>query len=123
MSERVIVDHAGAPVQRSRWRTYLVLLHTLSGSARIVSRSATQIIDDVMAPGDGAKVSVLAPIVRARKGQDQKELKELLQRPLDLEHYEPILAYLRDTGSDSLADGQVQLFYTDVEKTLKRYIF
>jgi 1-acyl-sn-glycerol-3-phosphate acyltransferase len=39
-SERTIVDHAGAPVQRSSWRTYLVLLHTLSGSMRIVSRSA-----------------------------------------------------------------------------------
>lgn len=53
----------------------------------------------------------------------RKELKELLQTPLDMEHYEPILAYLRETGSDSLADGQDQLFYIDIEKVLKRYIF
>lgn len=53
----------------------------------------------------------------------RKELKELLQRPLDLEHYEPILAYLKETSSDSLADGQDQLFYIDIEKVLKRYIY
>jgi excinuclease ABC subunit A len=43
----------------------------------IVSRAATQIIDDVMAFGEGAKVSVLSPIVRERKGEYKKELKEL----------------------------------------------
>jgi 1-acyl-sn-glycerol-3-phosphate acyltransferase len=37
----VIVDHAGARVSRTHWRTYLVLLHTLSNSVRIVSRSLT----------------------------------------------------------------------------------
>ena len=53
----------------------------------------------------------------------RKELKELLQSPLDDNHYDPIISYLRDTGSDSLADGQDQLFYIDIEKILKRYIF
>jgi len=53
----------------------------------------------------------------------RKELKELLQRPLDTEHYEPILSFLKETGSDSLAEGQDQLFYVDIEKVLKRYIF
>lgn len=53
----------------------------------------------------------------------RKDLKELFQSPLDLEHYEPILAYLRETSSDSLAEGQDQLFYIDIEKILKRYIF
>src|SRR5688500_6454610 len=43
----------------------------------IVSRSATQIVDDVMALGEGAKVSVLSPTVRARKGEYKKELQEL----------------------------------------------
>ncbi len=43
----------------------------------IVSRSTTQIVDDVMALGEGAKVSVLSPIVRARKGEYKKELNEL----------------------------------------------
>lgn len=53
----------------------------------------------------------------------RKELKELLQSPLDVNHYDPILSYLRDTGSASLADGQDQLFYIDIEKILKRYIY
>ena len=37
---RTVVDHAGAPVRRTRWRTFLVLAHTLSGSLRIATRSA-----------------------------------------------------------------------------------
>jgi hypothetical protein len=53
----------------------------------------------------------------------RKELKELLQSPLDVNHYDPIISYLRDTGSDALAEGQDQLFYIDIEKILKRYIF
>ena len=43
----------------------------------IVSRSATQIIDEIMSLGEGAKISVLSPIVRARKGEYKKEMKEL----------------------------------------------
>jgi excinuclease ABC subunit A len=45
----------------------------------IVSRSATQIVDDLMALGDGSKLSILSPIVRARKGEYKKELKELMK--------------------------------------------
>jgi excinuclease ABC subunit A len=43
----------------------------------IVSRAATQIIDDVMALPEGTKLSVLAPIVRQRKGEYKKECKDL----------------------------------------------
>ena len=43
----------------------------------IVGRSATQIIDEVMAFPAGTKVSILSPIVRARKGHYSKELQEL----------------------------------------------
>ncbi len=53
----------------------------------------------------------------------RKDLKALLLSPLDLEHYEPILTYLKQTSSDSLDDGQDELFYNDIEKVLKRYIF
>ena len=35
---RVVFDHRGAPVERTSWRTFAVLAHTLSGSARIVGR-------------------------------------------------------------------------------------
>jgi len=45
----------------------------------IVSRSATQIVDDLMALGEGVKLSILSPIVRARKGEYKKELKELMK--------------------------------------------
>lgn len=53
----------------------------------------------------------------------KKELKELLQAPLDMNHYEPIFTHLRETDSESLGEGHDQLFYIDIEKVLKRYIF
>ncbi|MEO5979506.1 MAG: hypothetical protein ABIS36_24770 [Chryseolinea sp.] len=53
----------------------------------------------------------------------RKELKELFQSPLDINHYEPIFTHLKETDGESLADGHDQLFYTDIEKVLKRYIF
>jgi len=53
----------------------------------------------------------------------RKELKELLQSPLDVQHYDPIITFLRESGSASLADGQDQLFYIDIERILKRYIY
>lgn len=36
---RTIADHARARVKRSHWRTYVVLLHTLINSARVVARA------------------------------------------------------------------------------------
>ena len=45
----------------------------------IVSRSATQIVDELMNLPEGTKLSVLSPIVRARKGEYKNELKELMK--------------------------------------------
>ena len=45
----------------------------------IVSRSSTQIVDELMTLGEGAKLSVLSPIVRARKGEYKNELKQLMK--------------------------------------------
>ncbi|HEY1098525.1 MAG TPA: excinuclease ABC subunit UvrA, partial [Myxococcota bacterium] len=45
----------------------------------IVSRSATQIVDELMLLPEGTKLSVLSPIVRGRKGEYKNELKELLK--------------------------------------------
>lgn len=53
----------------------------------------------------------------------KKELKELLQAPLDLGHYESILTNLKETDSSSLGEGSDQLFYAEIEKVLKRYIY
>lgn len=46
----------------------------------IESQTITQMVDRVMAMGDGTKLYVLAPIVRGRKGEYKKELKELLAK-------------------------------------------
>ncbi len=37
---RTLIDHSTAPVTRTTWRTYLVLAHTLSGSAKVAGRAA-----------------------------------------------------------------------------------
>ncbi|MEQ1567926.1 MAG: lysophospholipid acyltransferase family protein [Myxococcota bacterium] len=36
----VVVDHRGAPVERTTWRTLAVFAHTFSGSSRVVARAA-----------------------------------------------------------------------------------
>lgn len=46
----------------------------------IRSQSPQQIVDHILASDEGTKVSVLAPIVRGRKGEYQKELAQLRQR-------------------------------------------
>jgi len=43
----------------------------------VTSQTAQQIVDRVMRKGEGAKVVLLAPIVRQRKGEYKKELTEL----------------------------------------------
>lgn len=43
----------------------------------IESQTATEIVDRVMAMGEGTKLYLLAPIVRGRKGEYRREFKEL----------------------------------------------
>ena len=43
----------------------------------ITSQSASQMVDQVMAMGEGSKIYLLAPIVRGRKGEYRKEFQEL----------------------------------------------
>ncbi len=43
----------------------------------IESQTVTQMVDRIMAMGEGTKLYLLAPIVRGRKGEYKKELKEL----------------------------------------------
>ncbi len=42
----------------------------------IESQTASQIVDRIMAMGDGTKLLILAPVVRGRKGEYKKEFKE-----------------------------------------------
>lgn len=46
----------------------------------IQSQSHQQIVDQILASPEGSKLSILAPIVRGRKGEYQKELSQLQQR-------------------------------------------
>lgn len=41
-SDVILVDHRGAPVRRSSWRTYVVLAQTLRRSASVVGRSVVR---------------------------------------------------------------------------------
>ena len=52
----------------------------------------------------------------------KKELKELLQLPLDQAHYEALLTRLKETDATTLEDGEEHLFYAEIEKVLRRYV-
>ena len=53
----------------------------------------------------------------------RKDLKELLQTPVDMNHYRSLITHIRETDTASLSEGNEQLFYADVEKILKRHIY
>lgn len=53
----------------------------------------------------------------------RKDLKELLISPVDTVHYEPIVAHIRENNSASLSDRHEALFYGEIERVLKRYIY
>ncbi len=66
---------------------YLRLLYSRIGrpfcygcGKSIHSQSPQQIVDQVLSYSDGAKISILSPIVRGRKGEYQKELAQLRQK-------------------------------------------
>ena len=52
----------------------------------------------------------------------KKELKELLQVPLDRAHYDALLTRINETDATSLAEGDDQVFYAEIEKVLRRYV-
>ncbi|MCP4501530.1 MAG: excinuclease ABC subunit UvrA [Deltaproteobacteria bacterium] len=63
---------------------YLRLLYARVGKAfcygckkPIEGRSATQIVDELMAWGEGTRATVMSPMVRGRKGEYKKEFEEL----------------------------------------------
>lgn len=53
----------------------------------------------------------------------KKGLKELLQEPIDLGKYEGVIENLKGTDGGSLADGDDQVFYTEIENVLKRNLY
>jgi len=51
------------------------------------------------------------------------DLKRLLQDPVNLEWYKPILDDFNATGSAALSEGNEKLFYKEIEGVLKKYIY
>ena len=53
----------------------------------------------------------------------KKELKELLIAPVDTERYQRIIDQVKETDTASIAEGNEQLFYKEIESVLKRYAY
>ena len=53
----------------------------------------------------------------------KRELKELLQSPVDLTHYASLINEMRETNTASLAKGNQEFFYKELENIFKRYSY
>ncbi|MBL7858374.1 MAG: hypothetical protein JNM57_11850 [Cyclobacteriaceae bacterium] len=53
----------------------------------------------------------------------KKDLKELLLSPVDTTRYQPIIDQVKELDSASIAEGNEQLFYKEIEGVLKRYAY
>lgn len=53
----------------------------------------------------------------------KKDLKELLLAPVDTEHYKPLMDEITLNERTSLAEGNEQLFYKELDRIFVQYIF
>lgn len=53
----------------------------------------------------------------------KKDLKELLIAPVDIVHYQNIYEHIRETGAAAISDKYEVLFYKEMEKIFKKYIY
>lgn len=53
----------------------------------------------------------------------KRDLKLLLQSPLDEERYKEVLEAISETGSAALSQGNEKVFYKEIEGILKKYIY
>jgi hypothetical protein len=51
----------------------------------------------------------------------KRDLKELLISPVDLSHYSSLIKQIRESNSASLAEGNQELFYKEIERIFKKY--
>jgi hypothetical protein len=51
----------------------------------------------------------------------KRDLKELLISPVDLSHYSSLIKQIRESNSASLAEGNQELFYKEIETIFKKY--
>jgi hypothetical protein len=53
----------------------------------------------------------------------KKELRDLVNAPVDLVHYAPVLLEMKQKGAASIAEKYEKLFYAELEKIFARYTF
>lgn len=53
----------------------------------------------------------------------KRDLKLLLQTPLDESRYRDVIQAITETGSAALSQGNEKLFYKEIEQILKKYIY
>lgn len=53
----------------------------------------------------------------------KRDLKLLIQSPLDKERYQEVVETISETGSAALSQGNEKLFYKEIEQILKKYIY
>ena len=53
----------------------------------------------------------------------KRDLKEFLIAPVNTEHYRTVVDHIRETNSASLSEGNDELFYSEVDQILKKYIY
>lgn len=53
----------------------------------------------------------------------KRDLKELLIAPVDLVHYSKLITYVKETGTFSLVERNLEFFYADVQRLIIRYSF
>lgn len=53
----------------------------------------------------------------------KRDLKLLIQTPLDTERYQEILKTISATSSAALSQGNEKIFYKEIEGVLKKYIY
>ncbi|HEY9008790.1 hypothetical protein [Ohtaekwangia sp.] len=53
----------------------------------------------------------------------KRDLKNMLQDTVDIELYEPIIRNFNQTGSMEFAEEHNKLFYREIDRLLKKYIY
>lgn len=53
----------------------------------------------------------------------RRDLKEYLIHPVDTAHYDRLIHQIRSTDTASLSEGNDLLFYKDIDRIIRRYLF
>ena len=53
----------------------------------------------------------------------KQHLKRLLIAPVDVVHYSSLINLIRENDTASLSEGNEKLFYTEMDKVLRNYLF